>query len=109
MPNRFAWATEAGQRRFPNYTKIIFADGREPVVFGKTARFHLKKGDVGRLITGTGGGWGPPHERSIEAVQEDVKDGYITVEMAEKDYGVVLDSGTLEVSGMTEERRAVSS
>lgn len=45
----------------------------------------------------------------MEAVQEDVKDGYITVEMAEKDYGVVLDSGTLEVSGITEERRAVSS
>jgi len=102
------WAMEGGQEGSPNYTKIIFVDGREPIVFGKTARFHLKKGDVVRLITATGGGWGDPYERPIEVVQEDVKDGYITTEMAEKDYGVILDSGTLEVSGVTEERRQVS-
>jgi len=103
------WAMDAGQEGSPNYTKIIFADGREPVIFGKTARFHLKKGDVARLITATGGGWGHPYERPVETVQEDVKHGYITAEIAEKDYGVVLHSGTLEVSGITEERREVSS
>ncbi len=63
---------------------------------------------MARLITATGGGWGNPYERPIEAVQEDVRDGYITVEMAEKDYGVVLDSDTLQVSDITEERREVS-
>jgi N-methylhydantoinase B len=103
------WSMEGGQEGSPNYTKIIFTDGREPVIFGKTARFHLKKGDVTRLVTATGGGWGNPYERPIEAVQEDVKHGYITAEIAEKDYGVVLHSGTLEVSGITEERREVSS
>ncbi len=101
------WAMAGGQEGSRNYTKLIFADGREPVVFGKTARYHLKKGDVARLITGTGGGWGNPYERPVEAVQEDVKDGYITAEMAEKDYGVVLDAGTLEVIDVTDGRRAV--
>jgi N-methylhydantoinase B len=95
---------EGGQEGPPNYTKFIFADGREPVVVGKSARVHLKKGDVARLITATGGGWGNPNERPVEVVQKDVRDGFITVEMAEKDYGVFLDPDTLEVTGVTEER-----
>jgi len=37
-------------------------------------------------------------------VQKDVKDGYITVEMAEKDYGVIIDPDTLEITGVTKER-----
>jgi N-methylhydantoinase B len=102
------WAMEGGQEGSPNYTKIIFADGREPVVFGKTARLHLMKGDVARLITATGGGWGDPLERSIEAVQEDVRNSYVTAEMAKKDYGVVLDPHTLEVISISEERRELS-
>ncbi len=102
------WAMEGGQEGSPNYTKIIFADGREPVVFGKTARFHLKKGDVARLITATGGGWGDPLERPIEAVQEDVRNGYVTAEMVEKDYGVVLNPHTLQVISISEERRELS-
>ena len=64
----------------------------------------MNKGDVARLITATGGGWGNPYERPIEAVQEDVKNGYITVEMAEKDYGVLIDPETLEATGVTKER-----
>jgi N-methylhydantoinase B len=98
------WAMEGGQEGPPNYTKFIFADGGEPIIVGKSARVHLKKGDVARLITATGGGWGNPNERPVEAVQKDVRDGYITVEMAEKDYGVIIDPETLEVTGVTRER-----
>jgi N-methylhydantoinase B len=75
---------------------ILYADGREDVV-GKTARTLLAKGEVARLVTGTGGGWGDPHERPVEDVVEDVLDGYVTLEQAERDYGVVLDPGTHEV------------
>jgi len=98
------WAMEGGQKGPPNYTQFIFADGRESVVLGKTARFHLQRGDVARLVTASGGGWGDPHERPVEAVQEDVRNGYITVEMAEKDYGVIIDPQALQVTGVTEER-----
>jgi N-methylhydantoinase B len=75
---------------------ILYEDGRE-VVVGKTARTLLKKGEVARLVTGTGGGWGDPHDRPVEEVVEDVKDGYVTVEQAERDYGVVLDAESHEV------------
>jgi N-methylhydantoinase B len=98
------WAMEGGQEGPPNYTKFIFADGHEPIIVGKSARVHLKKGDVARLITATGGGWGNPYERLVEEVQKDVRDGFITVEMAEKDYGVIIDPDTLEVTAVMKER-----
>lgn len=91
------WGMQGGAQGSRNYTKILFADGREPDIFGKTAQYRLKRGDVARLVTGTGGGYGNPWERPVEKVQSDVKDGYITLEQAERDYGVVLDPATLQV------------
>lgn len=99
------WAMEGGKPGSKNYTKALFADGREPIEFGKVARLHLKKGDVVRLITGTGGGWGDPLERPVEAVQDDVRNGYITVQMAKNDYGVIVDPETFAVLGVDERRR----
>lgn len=42
--------------------------------------------------TETGGGFGNPKERDPELVRSDVLDGYVTVEGAKRDYGVVLDN-----------------
>lgn len=91
------WGMQNGMKGSKNFTKILFADGREPDEFGKTAQYHLKKGDVARLITGTGGGYGDPIDRPLASIQDDVKNGYITVDQAEKEYGVVLNPDTLEV------------
>src|SRR5260370_41415870 len=44
---------------------------------------------------GGGGGWGNPLDREPQAVLDDVLDEYVSVEGAERDYGVVL-SGPLE-------------
>jgi len=82
----------------------MYADGREPTIIGKIARLPVKKGDVVSLVTGTGGGYGDPYARSVEKVVGDVKNGYITPEMAEKDYGVVVDPETLKVVKLTGER-----
>jgi N-methylhydantoinase B len=43
---------------------------------------------------GGGGGWGDPLDRDSQAVLDDVLDEYVSVEGAERDYGVVL-SGSL--------------
>ena len=59
------------------------------------AQYELKKGEVVRLHSGTGGGYGDPIERPVEKVQIDVKNGYVTLEQAERDYGVILDPKTL--------------
>jgi N-methylhydantoinase B len=43
-----------------------------------------------RYLTGAGGGYGDPLEREPERVLRDVRDGYVTIEGAARDYGVVV-------------------
>jgi N-methylhydantoinase B len=47
--------------------------------------------------TGGGGGYGPPCERPIERVMDDIIDGYISRNAAEEEYGVRFRDGTLAV------------
>jgi len=58
---------------------------------------QLKAGDSFRVRAGGGGGFGPPWERPVEIVREDVRQGYVTLESARSAYGVVLDPDTLEI------------
>jgi N-methylhydantoinase B/oxoprolinase/acetone carboxylase alpha subunit len=57
----------------------------------------LKKGDVYRLLTQGGGGWGDPLERDVVKVQGDVRNDRISLRRAREVYGVVMDAKTLEV------------
>ncbi len=54
------------------------------------ADYPLRRGDVFRLDTPGGGGYGDPLEREPERVLADVREGYITGAAAERDYGVVV-------------------
>jgi N-methylhydantoinase B len=58
-----------------------------PEIMAKPARVPLKKGDVVRMVTATGGGWGDPKNRSRDAVERDLLNGFITTEQAKADYG----------------------
>lgn len=51
---------------------------------------RVRKGARLTSVGGTGGGYGDPLERQPEQVASDVCDGYLTAEMAEKAYGVVI-------------------
>ncbi len=44
-----------------------------------------------------GGGCGNPLERDPEMVERDVLEGYVSIERARKDYGVVINPKTLKV------------
>lgn len=57
---------------------------------GKIDVLHLKRGDVVRLITPAGGGFGHAAERDASLVASDVQRGVISMQMARKAYGVVL-------------------
>ncbi|WP_243291748.1 hydantoinase B/oxoprolinase family protein [Bacillus sp. FJAT-47783] len=50
----------------------------------------IKEGDSFTRPSAGGGGLGDPLERDPKAVLEDVIDGYVSIERAEKDYGVVI-------------------
>jgi N-methylhydantoinase B len=66
----------------------------------------LRRGDLVRLMTPGGGGWGSPLERDAELVHEDVLDGFITAECAREDYGVVLTDDLVAVDpDATSEKR----
>lgn len=82
------WSVAGGRDGSPNYVEIIRADGSPSVKVGKLARCELRKGDIARLFTATGGGWGDPKKRDRARVLQDLKAGMITREAAEKVYGL---------------------
>jgi N-methylhydantoinase B len=59
---------------------------------------QIKAGDAFRLRSGGGGGYGPPLERPVEDVQNDARQGYISVHEAAVFYGVVIDPDTFKVN-----------
>jgi N-methylhydantoinase B len=68
------------------------------------------KGQIVRVVTTGGGGWGDPLEREPALVLADVVEGRVSVARARDDYGVVLAGvGTADVAvdaAATAERRA---
>lgn len=59
---------------------------------GKLSNQRLKLGDGFRMRAGGGGGFGSPMQRNISAVAHDVAEGYVSLEAAARDYGVVFDA-----------------
>ena len=57
---------------------------------------RLVAGDLVRIMTPGGGGWGAPFERPAAQVRDDVLDGIVSRASARDDYGVVLDGDTLD-------------
>ena len=55
------------------------------------------RGDLIRHVMASGGGWGDPLDRDPERVAVDVRDDKVSPAGAKSDYGVVLDSKSLEV------------
>jgi N-methylhydantoinase B len=67
---------------------------------------RLKRGDLLRLMTCGGGGWGDPYSRDPLLVQQDVARGFVSVRGALEDYGVALDPLSLEIDkAPTDEHR----
>jgi N-methylhydantoinase B len=67
----------------------------------------VKRGDIVRIETGGGGGWGHPFDREAELVLADVRGGFVSRASAEEHYGVVLaDDGASMDAALTAKRRA---
>lgn len=52
--------------------------------------WHTRAGSVFRYLTNGGGGWGPSFQRDPQRVLADVRDEYVSIEAAARDYGVVV-------------------
>ena len=101
------WGVSEGQSGDGNYIQIRKTDGTSER-HRKLTNYELDDGDVARLVTSAGGGWGDPLDRNPDRVREDFLDGYITPEIAKEVYGVVLtDEGTVNRGATRRHRRRI--
>ena len=86
------WGVQGGKAAKSGQV-LIFKDGKqEAELLYKTENCPLQAGDRVRVATGGGGGYGSPSERPVELVQRDVIRGFVSLESARDDYGVVIEA-----------------
>jgi N-methylhydantoinase B len=90
------WGLSGGGAGTCNRVSIL-STGAPPESRGKIAARKLRQGDMVRLATGGGGGFGPVFERDPQDVQADVRNEFLTIDQAQQIYGVVLNRETLQV------------
>ena len=56
-----------------------------------------RNGEVIQFQSAGGGGYGDPFKRDPEAVEADVRNGYVSIDKAKEGYGVVIDPASFEV------------
>lgn len=83
------WGLDGGLDGKAGYVEI-HRPGQQPERVLKGSR-ELQPGDHVHIVTGGGGGFGNPLERSVELVKADVASGLVSRESALDDYGVALD------------------
>ena len=96
--NRFpAWGVAGGMGG--GLSRVILNPGtpEEREIRAFSDDNHWKRGDLVRICTAGGGGWGDPLEREAGMVLDDVKDGFVSARAALDDYGVVIDGDALTV------------
>jgi N-methylhydantoinase B len=64
---------------------------------GKCSPTPVRAGDVVRISSQGGGGWGDPVERPLEDVLEDVRNGKVSARYARELYGAIVRGGGIDV------------
>lgn len=75
--------------RLDPHSKALDAEG-EYFYFARQPVWHTDAGAASRYITNGGGGWGDPLKREPQRVLDDVRDGYVSIQGAARDYAVVI-------------------
>ena len=98
----------AGGRSGALNSFMVLRDGEvispSPIA-GKVGGFKLRKGDIVRVETAGGGGYGDPLDREPARVARDVQLGYLRADDAVTRYGVAFDSlGEVDIPATSEAR-----
>ena len=81
------WGLWGGKDGAVNGVDITSPDGSLRQV-RKATQHPIAAGEVVRIMTGGGGGYGPPSEREPDAIRRDVREGYVSREAARRDYAI---------------------
>jgi len=90
------WGVNGGRAGRPFEVVIDPGGPRERAVDGLADQEPVRAGEVIRIRTTGGGGWGDPLDRDVAAVAADVRDGKVSVPGARDDYGVVISEDVAE-------------
>lgn len=74
---------------------------------GKIDVLTVNAGDTVTFLTPGAGGWGDPVLRDPQAVLNDVSNGFVSVEAARRDYGVVVSGGAVDEAQTQALRRKI--
>ncbi|MBI3709204.1 MAG: hydantoinase B/oxoprolinase family protein [Proteobacteria bacterium] len=85
---------EGGGTGKPGY--FILNPGKDDKRLKSKGVDRLKKGDIVRVVTPGGGGFGDPQRREIAALAADLKEGKITEAFARAQYGDALTAAALQ-------------
>ena len=80
------WGVAGGLDGSTNYVEVRRTDGRSER-YAFATNVVVNTGDVIRVVTGNGGGFGDPKKRTKEDIARDLRDGYLTPERAREIYG----------------------
>lgn len=83
------WGQNGGNDGSPNYVEVL-RPGKQTERYAFATNVPLSKDDVVHVVTGVGGGFGKPADRTEASVRRDVKNGYIDAETAAKVYNVTI-------------------
>ncbi|NVP57467.1 hydantoinase B/oxoprolinase family protein [Mycoplana rhizolycopersici] len=98
------WGSYGGRPGAPG--ELIINRGQaDEQRLGKIDVLTVNAGDTVTFLTPGAGGWGNPAERDPQAVLRDVQNGFVTIEGAAGQYGVVIVAGTIDADA-TAARRA---
>lgn len=86
------YGVNGGQAGQP-FGAYVDAEGRNEKLGGLVDNEPIKAGEVLRVRTTGGGGWGDPLDRDTAAVLHDVIQGKVSRDSARNDYGVVVTDG----------------
>lgn len=81
------WGLNGGLDGTTNYIKVVRADDQEER-YSSCTTLPLGRGDVVKVITATGGGYGDPRKRPRQKILEDVKNGYVSAERAREVFDI---------------------
>ncbi|MCM3739771.1 hydantoinase B/oxoprolinase family protein [Oceanobacillus luteolus] len=84
------WGIYGGLPSNPHGNWLNPGTDKEQFLGAFFSNIKVKEGDSFSRPSAGGGGLGDPLKRRTEAVLEDVIDGYVSVERAKKDYGVII-------------------